>query len=60
MRALPRSIRMLSPIVDFVVTFENEEVSYSVRHSIIYFVSQSVRQSFSQSVSSAVGQLVSH
>ena len=26
MRALPRSIRMLSPIVDFVVTFENEEV----------------------------------
>ena len=26
MRALPRSIRILSPIVDFVVTFENEEV----------------------------------
>ena len=68
MRALPRSIRMLSPIVDFVVTFENEEVSYSFSHSIIYFVSQSVslsvslsvRQSVRESVSGPVIESVSH
>ena len=49
MRALPRSIRMLSPIVDFVVTFENEEVQdrvieiiftliYTILHALLYLI----------------------
>ena len=36
MRALPRSIRMLSPIVDFVVTFENEEVQGPLKRAYSY------------------------